>query len=351
MKKSRILLAVLMIAVLAVNLMVFIKLNKTEDAAVPVSMAVSDTDAAARDLADQLYQPQMIAEGIQSDGMSVDRAAPGAVELGISQVDVYCRDRYQLVLLNGNASSWTSSNEEIATVDKNGYVNTKKAGQAVITVSDENGCTDSCVVNVIKVAYITVDDTPTEFTPRLLDILDEYGVKATFFMNADPAEADQYREIYERGHTFALHGYTHYTSYRSGAHFLENMENARQFIMEVTGCDSIDNILRFPTGSKGQNNYHEILEYIQGYGYSAFDWTTEFHDYYYSSAEGCLEYFKTYLRSDRAIVLFHPREWSVDALPEALDYIIEQGYTFAVITGDTRQYNFYSYYLESYNTK
>lgn len=288
-----------------------------------------------------------ISANIAADGMSVNRAAPKPFELGISEKSIYCRDSYQFVPLCGSAVSWSSSNEEIATVNDSGLVTTHAAGSAVITASDAAGNTDACTVNVVKVVYVTIDDTPTEYTETLLDILDKYNVKATFFMNADPQMAHKYRMIYERGHMIALHGYRHATSYASGETFLQNMEDCRKFIMESTGCLSsdIDNVLRFPTGSKGQKNYREILEYIQYHDYSAFDWTTEFHDYYYHSASGCLEYFKTYLHGDRAVMLFHTREWSVAALPEALDYMIEQGYTFAPITRDTAQYNFYGLYI------
>jgi len=135
--------------------------------------------------------------------------------------------------------------------------------------------------------------------------------------------------------------------------FLDNMEKSREFIMEASGCHYVDNIFRFPTGSRGEKSYDRILDFMHKKGYKAFDWTTEFHDYYYHSAEGCLGYFKKFLdlnytsrSQDCAVVLFHPKEWSAEALPEALDYMIEKGYTFATITEDTAEYNFYRRYPE-----
>jgi len=291
--------------------------------------------------------------GLAVGGQSVNSRTAEDFEIGVCWVDVYCCDAYRFSPISGTAVSWTSSDEGIATVDANGVVRTFKAGTALITATDASGNTDTCTINVIKVAYITIDDTPTEYTPKLLDILDKYGVKATFFMNADPDEAEQYREIYRRGHTFALHGYAHKTKYADGEAFLANMEKCRQFLMETTGCEYVDNIIRFPTGSKGMKNYSQILDYMHSQDYTAFDWTTEFHDYYYHSASGCLEYFKQFLdknyanrSDDYAVILFHPREWSVEALPEALEYIIDQGYTFATITRDTAEYNFYKRYCD-----
>ena len=61
-----------------------------------------------------------------------------------------------------------------------------------------------------KVVYLTFDDGPGVHTARLLDILDKYGVKATFFVtNQFPAYQNMIGETYRRGHTIALHTYSH----------------------------------------------------------------------------------------------------------------------------------------------
>lgn len=295
----------------------------------------------------------LINSGFSSDGFSSAAAEPSVFEIGLCEKDIYCCDTYRFRPLSGTAVQWSSSDSSIASVDSEGFVKTYKAGTVEITATDSAGNADKCLVNVLKVAYITIDDTPTKYTPKILDILDEYGVKATFFMNASISQKEQYVEIYKRGHTFALHGYRHNTSYSTPQVFLNNMEECREFIMETTGCSYVDSVFRFPTGSRGQENYGKILDYMHKQGYKAFDWTTEFHDYYYHSAEGCLGYFKKFLNvnyssnsQDCAVVLFHPKEWSAEALPEALDYMIEKGYTFAPITSDTAEYNFYKRYIE-----
>ena len=63
-----------------------------------------------------------------------------------------------------------------------------------------------------KVAYITFDDGPIpEVTPRILDILDSFGVKATFFVVGDNAHKfpDLMQEIIHRGHTIGNHTMHH----------------------------------------------------------------------------------------------------------------------------------------------
>ena len=65
---------------------------------------------------------------------------------------------------------------------------------------------------VRKVAYITFDDGPIpEVTPRVLDILKQYGVKATFFMVGENIDKypDLYRRVIAEGHAVGNHTYHH----------------------------------------------------------------------------------------------------------------------------------------------
>ena len=62
-----------------------------------------------------------------------------------------------------------------------------------------------------KVAYLTFDDGPSNLTLPLLDVLDRYGVKATFFLVGKTGEEDRkaMREIVQRGHAIGVHSYSH----------------------------------------------------------------------------------------------------------------------------------------------
>ena len=63
-----------------------------------------------------------------------------------------------------------------------------------------------------KCVYLTFDDGPIpEVTPWVLDILDQYGVKATFFMVGDNVRKhpDIYRMVVERGHRIGNHTFNH----------------------------------------------------------------------------------------------------------------------------------------------
>ena len=68
-----------------------------------------------------------------------------------------------------------------------------------------------------KVVYLTFDDGPkNEATPFVLDTLDRFGVKATFFMVGDNVRKypDIYRMVVERGHRFGNHTFTHIGGFR-----------------------------------------------------------------------------------------------------------------------------------------
>ena len=80
-----------------------------------------------------------------------------------------------------------------------------------------------------KVAYLTFDDGPTKtITPKVLDILEEEDVKATFFVIGKSVES--YPEIvkraYEEGHYIANHGYSHDNNklYKSEESFINEID-------------------------------------------------------------------------------------------------------------------------------
>ena len=62
-----------------------------------------------------------------------------------------------------------------------------------------------------RVCCLTFDDGPSPNTDRVLDILDRYGIKATFFVVGRTGAADQerMRRIVASGHTIAMHSWSH----------------------------------------------------------------------------------------------------------------------------------------------
>ncbi len=129
----------------------------------------------------------------------------------------------------------------------------------------------------IRRVYLTFDDGPSAYTGQILDILDEYEVKATFFVTGTQVEnnPDMCREIVKRGHSIGMHSYSHVYSdiYKSKDNFIRDYIKIRDVIAQTTGVTP--DIYRFPGGSSNtvsRTDMDELCEYIEGEGVRYFDW-------------------------------------------------------------------------------
>ena len=101
-----------------------------------------------------------------------------------------------------------------------------------------------------KIIYLTFDDGPGKYTQGLLDVLDKYNVKATFFVtNTHPDYQNMIAEEAKRGHTVAIHSASHKYNqiYTSEQAFFDDLEQMNSIIKAQTGNDA--SIIRFPGGS------------------------------------------------------------------------------------------------------
>ena len=102
-----------------------------------------------------------------------------------------------------------------------------------------------------KKVYLTFDDGPSKNTTQILDILDEYNIKATFFVvgKTDNYSKDIYRRIVDEGHSLGLHSYSHRYEiiYESLDNFQYDLYKLQEFLYDVTNYKA--NIYRFPGGS------------------------------------------------------------------------------------------------------
>ena len=146
-------------------------------------------------------------------------------------------------------------------------VDKDKAGKYTVTyeVSDSSGnkATATRVVSVYdpaatadtvnpgnKIIYLTFDDGPGKYTQGLLDVLDKYNVKATFFVtNTHPDYQNMIAEEAKRGHTVFIHSASHKYNqiYTSEQAFFDDLEQMNSIIKAQTGNDA--SIIRFPGGS------------------------------------------------------------------------------------------------------
>lgn len=172
-----------------------------------------------------------------------------------------------------------------------------------------------------KVIYLTFDDGPVpEVTPQVLDILDAFGWKATFFCVGDNVRKhpELYREVLKRGHRTANHTYNHLKGFETPTDkYIENVALAAQYI------DS--NLFRPP---HGHITYKQIR--LLKKNYQLIMWDVITHDYNQSlTPEQVYKNVERYLRKG-SIVVFHDsmkaRENVLAVLPRALAFWKENGY-------------------------
>ncbi len=201
-----------------------------------------------------------------------------------------------------------------------------------------------------RVAYLTFDDGPSENTEKILDILDQYNVKATFFVIYHKNMESKYKAIVERGHTIALHSYTHnYRKiYASEDAYFDDLTKIHDYVYDVTGVDS--KIIRFPGGSSNtiSNKYCKgimktLKEDVVKRGYSYHDWNVDSTDASGNNRDPqvLLDNVKSRLTNSRkSNILMHDtgkmKQTTVEALPSIIEYIRSEGYEMERITEDSK---------------
>lgn len=131
--------------------------------------------------------------------------------------------------------------------------------------------------------YLTFDSTPGENTNKILDVLKEYGVKATFFVSGEKSDEAKavYQRIVQEGHTLGMHSYANQysTIYASTEAFEKDYDKLAKYLKKVTGTDSL--YYRFPGGSSNQIsnvNMAEFVHVLNQKNISYFDWNVSAGD-------------------------------------------------------------------------
>lgn len=177
-----------------------------------------------------------------------------------------------------------------------------------------------------KVVYLTFDDGPIpEATPFILDQLDQFGIKATFFMVGDNARKYPHllEEVRRRGHRIGNHTFNHIGGLKwMSKHYLENAEKANKILRT--------DLFRPPHGWMKTIQYERLRRH-----YRIIMWDLVTRDYSkWMTAEDVVNNVKRYTRNG-SIITFHDSLKSIDklksALPESLRWLKEQGYEFKTL--------------------
>ena len=177
--------------------------------------------------------------------------------------------------------------------------------------------------NRLKNIYLTFDDGPIpEVTPWVLDILDLYDIKATFFCVGENVwrYPEIYKEILRRGHRTGNHTYNHLRGFfTSTKRYLENVEKAAGFVKS--------DLFRPPHGELRSVQYFRLRK-----NYQIIQWDVITRDYNPDlTGEQVFGIVKKYARNG-SIIVFHDSLKSERnmryAMPKAIEYLLAQGYSF-----------------------
>ena len=177
-----------------------------------------------------------------------------------------------------------------------------------------------------KAIALTFDDGPGEYTKQVLDILDRYRIKATFFMNGDQVELrpETAREVLKRGHEIGDHTYSHINFYsylkkngleKTRGKIGDEIGKSKGIIEKTTGVSP--RICRMPNGF----NKPWMKDIAKTFGYSLVNWTFG-EDWQKVSGEKMIEDYRSHVRPG-AILLLHDggknRTKTVQALPGIIE--------------------------------
>lgn len=188
-----------------------------------------------------------------------------------------------------------------------------------------------------KVIYLTFDDGPSSYTPKLLEVLKQYNVKATFFVVGTSA-IEHLDDIAAGGHSIGIHSNTHDFSdiYTSEDAYFADLNALREKIYDRTGIYTT--LVRFPGGSSNtvSGNYCEgimtqLSQALTDMGYQYFDWNVDSKDA--GGAKTADEVFQNVINGvqnhDFSIVLQHDiKQFSVEAVEQIIQWGLANGYTF-----------------------
>lgn len=177
-----------------------------------------------------------------------------------------------------------------------------------------------------KAVYLTFDDGPIpEITPWVLDLLDKYGIKATFFLVGDNVRKhpEEFHMILKRGHRVGNHTFNHIRGFEHlTKSYLANTEKANELIQS--------DLFRPPHGHMRAPQYYMLRK-----KYKIVMWDLVTRDYSNKlNGQQVLKKVKHYVRNG-SIITFHDSLKSEKnmkyALPRAIEWLQEQGYQFKLL--------------------
>ena len=194
--------------------------------------------------------------------------------------------------------------------------------------------------------YLTFDDGPSENTSKVLKILKDNYINATFFVNGHPGYEDLYKQIINQGNVIGNHTYSHdyKTEYSSISSYNKDVNKLNSFLEGIGIPRPI--LMRFPGGSNNtiSNNYggkdimNKLTKEEISKGYQYIDWNL-----YSGDSDKMTEnkdvIIDNVIRGSKGmksiVILFHdskPKTTTVQALPIIIKSLKNRGYVFKTLS-------------------
>ena len=219
------------------------------------------------------------------------------------------------------------------------------------TVTDAAGNTSTATRTVVMyeirpkvsggIIYLTYDDGPSGYTSGLLDLLDSYGVKATFFV-VNSGYGQTMARAAASGHTIAIHSASHNYDkiYASEEAFFDDLYYMQSIIQSYTGQTAM--MMRFPGGSSNSVSYFNpgimsrLVELVEEKGFRYFDWNVSSQDaggVTHGWVEVAYNVIEGVSRRGTSVVLMHDSNgMCIRATERIIQWGLANGYTFAALT-------------------
>ena len=198
-----------------------------------------------------------------------------------------------------------------------------------------------------KVVYLTLDDGPSKNTQAVLDILDKYNAKATFFVTCSGSLDKYAKKIIEKGHTLGLHTCTHRynTIYSSEENYFNDLNSISNKVEELTGYKS--KYIRFPGGSSNtisrfnKGIMTRLTQKVTEDGYKYYDWNIDSGDAAGADKDGVynnvISALKNHNYSTNMVLMHDIKVSTKNALDGIIKDALDMGYTFSNINDYTSE--------------
>lgn len=320
------------------------KIKRTEDKNV-ITYTVSDSSGNKTSVQRTIEYNDGIAPTITLNGNSdiTIKAGTRFEDPGCTAKDSHGNDISDSVSVSDNISTYRAGTYTITYSVTDKFGNETSIDRTVTVEAVKQTATTS---SGNKVVYLTFDDGPGAHTQQLLDILDKYNVKVTFFVtNVNSGYENMIAKEAAAGHTVAIHSASHdYKKiYSSVDAYFADLNEMSDIIYAQTG--QRPKLIRFPGGSSNTVSLKycsgimtTLTKAVTDQGYKYFDWnvssgdaggTTSTEEVYQNVVNGMKSH-------NVSVVLQHDiKGFSVNAVERIIQWGLANGYTFLPLTTST----------------